>query len=118
MIGGEAQVRRFVDRFYDLMDSDPDYSTLRALHAEDLEPMRASLADFLIAWLGGPRRWFEERPGACIMSAHGKLTISRAAAEQWTHAMARALADSDVDPVLASRMGEAFSGMARAMINC
>ena len=117
LIGGEAEVRRFVDRFYDLMDSDPAYAALRALHAPDLGPMRASLAGFLVAWLGGPRRWFEERPGACIMSAHRKFAISRDIAGQWTHAMTRALADSQVDASLAARMAEAFTAMSNGMVN-
>ena len=51
LIGGEECVARFVNRFYDLMDSDPAYAGLRSLHAADLGPMRASLTDFLIAWL-------------------------------------------------------------------
>lgn len=117
MIGGETEVRRFVDRFYDLMEGDPAYAGLRALHAPDLGPMRASLTGFLIAWLGGPRRWFEERPGACIMSAHRKFAINPAIAGQWTQAMARALADSQVDPVLAARMTEAFTNMSNGMVN-
>lgn len=117
LIGGEAEVRRFVDRFYNLMDSDPAYTALRALHAPDLGPMRASLSGFLIAWLGGPRHWFEERPGACIMSAHGKFAINRDIAGQWTHAMTRALADSQVDANLAARMAEAFTAMSNGMVN-
>lgn len=117
LIGGEAEVRRFVDRFYDLMDSDPAYAGLRALHATDLGPMRASLSDFLIAWLGGPRRWFDERPGTCIMSAHSNFAIGRDVAGQWTHAMSRALADSHVDAGLAARMVEAFEAMSNGMVN-
>ena len=55
-IGGASAVRAFVDRFYDLMEGEPAYAALRALHAPDLGPMRESLAGFLTAWLGGPAR--------------------------------------------------------------
>ena len=115
MIGGEDAVRRFVDRFYDLMDSEPDYAALRAMHAEDLTPMRMSLAGFLTGWLGGPRHWFEAHPGACIMSAHAVLPIGADTARQWTDAMARALKDCAVEAELAERMNDAFQRMAGGM---
>jgi hemoglobin len=114
-MGGGGMVRRFVDRFYDLMDTDPRYAELRSLHAADLQPMRESLAGFLSAWLGGPRDWFDQRPGACVMSAHAKIPVTRETAEQWTDAMARALADSGIDAALAERVHEAFQRMAMAM---
>jgi hemoglobin len=114
-IGGAPAVRAFVDRFYDLMDTDPAYEALRALHAPDLAPMRDSLAGFLTAWLGGPRDWFTQRPGACIMSAHARIPINAETAGQWTGAMARALADTRVAPELAARINEAFERMSQGM---
>ena len=38
-MGGEAAVRRLVDRFYDIMDSSSEALELRTLHATDLGPM-------------------------------------------------------------------------------
>lgn len=113
--GGADGVRALVDRFYDLMEQDPAYAALREMHDDDLFPMRVSLAQFLTAWLGGPRDWFEARPGACIMSAHRRFGITRETAAQWVHAMSRALKDTRIDPVLATRMRDAFLRMANAM---
>ena len=59
-IGGREVLRAIVNRFYDLMDEDPAYAGLRAMHAEDLAPMRQSLTGFLTGWSGGPRDWFAE----------------------------------------------------------
>jgi hemoglobin len=115
LVGGSAVVRRFVDRFYDLMEQEPRYGELRALHAADLGPMRESLAGFLIAWLGGPRDWFEQRPGACVMSAHARVAVTGETSAQWVDAMRRALLDSGVDADLAARMCETFARMAGAM---
>lgn len=116
IIGGSEAVRAMVDRFYDLMESDPAYTELRAMHAPDLGPMRKSLTDFLIAWSGGPRTWFEERPGACVMSAHRSLPIEVAHRDQWVHAMRRA-ADEHLDPRLAASMMDALGRMADAMVS-
>jgi len=114
-LGGDAAVRRVVDRFYDLMDSEPEYAALRAMHAPDLAPMRSSLAGFLTGWLGGPRHWFEQNVGVCVMSAHAALPISSETSQQWTNAMARALSESAVDADLAARMNDAFGKMAGGM---
>ena len=114
MIGGGV-VRRIVDRFYDLMDQEPQYAALRAMHAADLAPMRDSLTGFLTAWLGGPRDWFEQRPGACVMSAHAKVPVSPATADQWVDAMRRALVDAGVDPQMGRALGDTFARMAAGM---
>lgn len=115
MLGGKLMVRQIVDRFYDLMDADPAYAELRALHAADLEPIRASLTGFLVAWLGGPRDWFEEHPGLCMMSAHRDVTITEVSARQWADAMTHAVQDRVADATLAEKMGEALASMALAM---
>jgi len=114
-IGGRAVLSNLVDRFYDLMDEDPGYAALRAMHATDLAPMRASLTDFLMAWMGGPRDWFEQRPGACVMSAHANLGISRETAEQWISAMTRALNDTVDDPPFTEAMLAALTQMSRGI---
>ena len=115
MIGGREAVHRIVNRFYDLMENDPRYAALRALHAEDLTPMRASLSGFLTGWLGGPRDWFDERPGVCVMSAHAQVPIDSETARQWMDAMAEAMTGSGVDPALAAKINEAFAQMATGM---
>lgn len=113
--GGRDGVAALVNRFYDLMETDPAYAELRALHAADLAPMRASLTGFLSGWLGGPRDWFEANPGRCMMSMHANVPVSDLTARQWTAAMGRALADTGVEPDLAARILDAFTRMAAAM---
>jgi hemoglobin len=115
-IGGHAAMRAITDRFYDLMDRDPAYAELRAIHAEDLGFMRESLPLFLAGWAGGPRDWFERNPGKCMMSAHGGIAITRATAGQWAEAMTRAIAESDVaDREIAGAMAEVLGRMAQGM---
>ena len=116
MIGGMDVVGEIVNRFYDLMEQDAAYAKLRALHAEDLSPMRSSLTGFLAAWLGGPNDWFTERPGRCMMSAHRDVAIDPAVAGEWAAAMTRAIGDSPVEPVLGAKMAEALSSLATNMI--
>jgi hemoglobin len=110
-IGGATRVRAVVDAFYDLMDTDSAYARLRAIHAPDLTPMRASLAGFLTGWLGGPRDWFAARPGVCMMSLHRSMPIDAELAGQWTDAMGRALDQVGVEPEMADALREVFGRM-------
>lgn len=115
LVGGAPAVRSVVDRFYDLMDADADYVELRSLHAADLAPMRASLTGFLTAWLGGPRDWFDERPGRCMMSAHRGVAITETSARQWADAMNRAVLDRVEDREFAQNLAQALASMALSM---
>jgi len=115
-IGGSGVLRRITDRFYDLMDSDPAYTALRAMHAEDLAPMRESLPGFLAGWCGGPRQWFEANPGKCMMSMHKPFPITRKTADQWADCMARAIADAAPDDhEIADAMTDVLARMAKGM---
>jgi len=115
MIGGSAPIRAIVDRFYDLMDCEDEYAALRHLHGPDLAPMRESLSGFLAAWMGGPRDWFEQRPGKCLMSAHKSVKIDPATARQWAAAMRRAIEDSPVDKAFGAKFADALSDLALRM---
>jgi len=115
-IGGHGVLRKITDRFYDLMDQDPAYAQLRAMHAPDLAEMRAMLPLFLAGWAGGPRDWFEANPGKCMMSMHAPFPIGRQTADQWAQAMRRALADTAVaDREIADAMADVLERMAKGM---
>ena len=117
-LGGAVVLERIVERFYDLMESDQAYAELRAMHAADLAPMRRSLAGVLTAWSGGPRNWFVENPGKCMMSVHGGLPIDAQTAGQWSAAMQRAIADvapgdRETAELFAGRLDQIARAMAR-----
>ena len=115
-MGGKPVIAEIVDRFYDLMESDAAYAELRAMHAPDLAKMRHSLAGFLAAWSGGPRDWFQDNPGKCMMSMHKPFVISKAVAGQWSDAMKRAIGDAGIENAyLAKAMGGVLEEMAQGM---
>jgi len=115
LIGGRDAIRRLSDSFYDRIDGDPAFAELRALHAPDLAATRASLTDFLTAWLGGPRTWFEDRPRTCIMSMHRAIPTTATTAEQWLAAMDAALAHERVDAPLRDMILQGLTRMAHHM---
>jgi hemoglobin len=116
-LGGQEVMVAIANRFYDLMDSDPAYAPLRAMHARDLGPMRASLAGFLTGWSGGPRDWFAANPGRCMVSIHKPMPITQATARQWADAMRRAIKDIVREDIqMANAMAGVLEEIAMGMV--
>lgn len=114
LMGGEAAVRRLADRFYDIMDTDPAASRIRAMHGEDLTQIRQLLFEFLSGWLGGPPLYFQRAEHRCIMSAHRPYAIGEAERDQWMTCMRRAMDECAVPPQLRAVMDQALLRMANA----
>ena len=117
-IGGLAVLRQITNRFYDLMEQEPEFAELRAMHGADLAPMRDSLASFLAGWSGGPRDWSLANPGKCMGSVHAPFAITAVTARQWVTAMRRAIADvapqdTEMADAFATVMERMALGMAR-----
>lgn len=117
MIGGAATVRRLVDRFYDIMDSDVRAKAIRAMHASDLDPMRDRLFEFLSGWLGGPPLYFQRPDHKCIVSAHRPFAIGEAERDEWMLCMRQAMDDCGFASDVRELLDKAFYRMADAFRN-
>ena len=116
-LGGEPAVRALVDRFYDLMDLEPAYAGIRRLHPESLDGSRDKLHWFLCGWLGGPNLYIERFGHPRLRARHLPYTIGLAERDQWLACMMSAMAEQQVDPMLAQRLAESFFGTADWMRN-
>ncbi len=96
LIGGEAGLRRIVDRFYEIMDRDPRAATIRSMHGADLAPIREKLFEFLSGWLGGPPLYSQRTGSICITHAHQPFAIGSAERDQWVMCMRQALIDEGI----------------------
>jgi hemoglobin len=114
LLGGDAGIRRLVDRFYEIMDQEPAAAAIRAMHPADLSAMRERLAAYLSGWLGGPPLFFTLRPGVCIMSAHKQFAIGAAERDAWLFCMTQALAEMDVSESTRALLKEPFFRIADA----
>ena len=116
-LGGEQAVRALVDRFYDLMELEPAYAGLRALHPTTLDGSRDKLHWFLCGWLGGPNHYIERFGHPRLRARHLPFAIGIAERDQWLHCMQRAMQELNVDAALAERLAEAFFNTADWMRN-
>jgi hemoglobin len=92
-MGGEAGVRRLVDRFYDLMDSAPEAKHVRALHATSLKQSREKLFMFLSGWSGGPQLYTAAHGHPRLRMRHFPFAIASRERDEWLWCMDRALAE-------------------------
>jgi hemoglobin len=116
-LGGEPGVRALVDRFYDLMELEPAFAGIRALHPSELEGSRDKLHWFLCGWLGGPNLYIERFGHPRLRARHLPYAIGIAERDQWMACMMQAMQDQGVDDTLAQRLTEAFFGTADWMRN-
>jgi hemoglobin len=116
-LGGEVQVRALVDRFYDLMELEPAYAGIRALHPATLERSRDKLFWFLCGWLGGPDHYIERFGHPMLRARHLPFAIGIAERDQWLACMAQAMDELQLPAALRQRLHEAFRGTVDWMRN-
>ena len=117
LIGGEPGVRALVDRFYDLMDLEPLFAELRALHPAALDGSRDKLHWFLCGWLGGPDLYVQRFGHPRLRARHLPYAIGIRERDQWLACMQLAMAEVALDSALAGRLVESFFGTADWMRN-
>lgn len=88
---GEQGIRDLCNTFYEVMDSDPELKALRAMHAENLEPMKSKLAQYLIGWMGGPPLYDDEHGTVCLTDPHEPYHIGPKERDEWLACMDKAL---------------------------
>ena len=133
-IGGEANIKALVERFYDLMDLEPAYTALRAAHGSTLDNARQRLFWFLCGWMGGPQHYTERfghpklrmrhlpqqavhRPapngrakGLANLRSDPKNagSIGIGERDQWLACMDQAMRETGVDDALRARLNSSF----------
>lgn len=116
-IGGEEQVRRLVDRFYDHMDESPLFEAIRGLHQTDLTDARSRLFMFLCGWLGGPQHYIERFGHPRLRMRHAPFPIGDQERDQWLACMSMAMDDLEVTGDLRRFLDDRFAHVANFMRN-
>jgi hemoglobin len=117
LLGGEAVLRALVERFYDLMDLEPGYAALRAVHGSTLDAARQKTFWFLCGWMGGPQHYTERFGHPRLRARHLPFRIGILERDQWLACMAQAMHDVGVEPAFAQRLQTSFFQTADWMRN-
>lgn len=117
LIGGDAKVRELVDQFYDLMDLEPAFAGIRALHPTTLEGSRDKLYWFLSGWTGGPNLFVERFGHPRLRARHLPYAIATDERDQWLRCMEMAMQDVGIEERIQKRLQQAFYDTADWMRN-
>ena len=89
-IGGEAGVKKLVDRFYELMDTTAEGQAARAIHPKDLSDSNQKLFEYFSGWLGGPQLFVERRGPPMLRARHLHAPIAAPEIQSWLVCFMRA----------------------------
>lgn len=117
LLGGDARVHELVTRFYDLMDGEPEFAGIRALHKPDLAQARDKLYRFLSGWLGGPQLYTEKYGHPMLRARHLPFHIGISERDLWLACMSRAMHELGVEQHLQGQLAHAFAQTADHMRN-
>lgn len=116
-LGGGPTLRTLVDRFYDLMDTAPEATNVRALHPADLTESRDKLFMFLTGWSGGPPLYTSQFGHPRLRQRHMPFSIGERERDEWLWCMDRALNESGIQPSLVEMLKGRFAEIADFMRN-
>jgi hemoglobin len=91
LIGGDAGVALLCDRFYEFMDTVPQFRELREMHPADLKSSRDKLYMFLSGWMGGPDLFVEKYGHPRLRGRHMPFSIGVKERDQWVACMVLAM---------------------------
>ncbi len=116
-IGGDAGIRKLVDRFYELMDELPEAYAARKIHPADLTESGNKLFDFLSGWLGGPQRYIEKHGHPMLRRRHFPYAIGPQERDEWLLCMRLALEETVADIPLRVALYTQFAQLGEHMRN-
>jgi len=116
-LGGTEKIRDLVERFYDVMDSDPKAVGIRAMHKPDLTEAREKLFMFLTGWTGGPQLYIERYGHPMLRARHLPFPIGESERDQWMYCMIKAMHDLGIAERVMVPLAEALWDVADHMRN-
>ncbi len=121
LLGGEAQgvenIRKLVETFYDVMDSELKAKTIRWMHPADLTGSREKLFMFLTGWTGGPQLYIERYGHPKLRLRHLPFAVDESARDQWMYCMITAMHQLGLGEKLITKLAEQLYGVADYMRN-
>lgn len=96
-LGGPVAIDRLVEAFYARMDSLPEAETIRAMHPDDLGPIKTDLKRYLTEWTGGPKLYSPQKGHPRMRQRHMHVRIDNAARDAWLLCMRGALEETVAD---------------------
>ncbi|QFY62428.1 group II truncated hemoglobin [Rhizobium grahamii] len=99
-IGGDEAVRALSRRFYELMDTLPEATHVRAVHPPTLDGSEEKFYEYITGYLGGPPLYTDKRGHPRLRSRHFVAEIGPLERDEWLLCFRRALDETIDNPKL------------------
>ncbi len=118
-IGGRKKIVKIVQRFYEIMKTDPMAKDCLATHPnlDNIEVLSEKLTDFLCGWLGGPQYFLQKHGHPRMRMRHMKFPINQVAREQWLYCMNKSLEENNVSEEIRREMLHALDNLSGVIQN-
>jgi len=116
-IGGAVVIDRLVEAFYRRMDTLPEATTVRAMHAPDLGQVKSVLKRYLSEWTGGPKLYSPEKGHPRLRQRHMGFSIGNAERDAWLLCMRGAMEETIADGIARQELDVALTKLADWMRN-
>ena len=115
-VGKLKGIQKIVNRFYDLMESDPEVKPILDMH-ENMQVSREKLTYFLSGWFGGPPLYHKKYGHPRMRARHMRFKIGEKERDMWLKCMKTSLEENVKDENLREKIYTSMSQFADFMRN-
>lgn len=116
-LGGEAGLTALVDKYLEILRTNPLYAELSGQYVNGMAHYRARMLEYLTGWFGGPVLYAQKHGLPCLRENHQRIKITTKLRDLWFGCMQQALSESVSDTSLRSELEAAFWQMADSLRN-
>lgn len=119
LIGGEEGIKKLVNMFYDIVETNPEGHKLHLLHlrGNGIAHSRVEQFNFLSGFLGGPKLYVEKHGHSNVRSMHEHVEINSEAKEIWLKCMSMAIDNVGIAPTIKDKLMSNFTVIAERLVN-
>lgn len=116
-LGGESGLSALVDKYLEILQSNPAYAELSRQYVNGMAHYRARMLEYLTGWFGGPALYAQKHGFPKLRENHQRLRITAELRDLWFGCMLQALSESICDETLRCDLEAVFWQMADSLRN-
>jgi hemoglobin len=115
---GKDGIKELAHVFYEVTEEMTEAADIRAMHAENLDPIKRMLNAYLTGWMGGPPVYQALKGTVCLTDPHEPFRIGPKERDQWLMCMDEALKRINATDELKEMLKNPMFQVAEAVRNC
>lgn|SRR5450830_1806833 len=119
LVGGDAGVKKLVQVFYDIVETNPEGHKLHLLHlrGNGVAHSRVEQFNFLSGFLGGPKLYVEQHGHSNVRTMHEHIAITSESKDIWLKCMSMAIDAIGMEASTKDKLMNNFTVAAERLVN-